>query len=142
METSHLSPKEAFAMVREGKAQGLKKMVATHCNQWATPYTIEEQKAMLESGAVISYCYEAYLAKTGVAPDPISNLTKLIHAIGADNVVLGSDMGSDKWPSGIEGMKMMIGGLIDEGFSDDDIARMVQINPDRIYGLSAHAQKS
>jgi hypothetical protein len=135
LETSHLSPQEAFAMVREGKAQGLKKMVVTHANQFATPYTIEQQKEFIELGAAIMYCYEAYMAKPTVTGQQLGDLGKLIRQIGVENIVLGTDFGAHFEPSGIEGIRMMIAGLLADNFTGEEIAQMVKTNADRLYGI-------
>jgi hypothetical protein len=135
METSHLSPREAVAMLKEGKNQGLKKMVVTHANHWATPYTMEQQKEMVELGAAIMYCYITHVPMGGLTgAEPPSNLGRLIRQIGVDNIVLGTDFGADCWPSPVEGIRMMLAGLLSEKFTEDEIARMAKINPDRLYG--------
>lgn len=134
METSHLSEKEAIAMIREGHNQGLKKMVLTHANQVFTLYSLDVQKAMIELGATISYCFEAYLSKPGMDGEPLGQLGQLIRSVGVENVVLGTDMGPAFWPSGIEGIRMMIGGLIADRFTEDEIARLVKTNPSGVYG--------
>jgi hypothetical protein len=134
METSHLSPLEATAMIKEGKNQGLERMVVTHANQWATPYPMELQQELVGMGAIILYCFEAYMAKTGVAAEPVSNLGKLIRQIGIDHIVLGTDFGPKFWPSPIEGMRMMITGLLADNFTEDEITRLVKTNPDWVYG--------
>lgn len=133
LETSHLSPEEAIAIVREGKNQGLKKMVVTHLNSPFTPYTLEQQKTFIELGAVINLCFVNYL-KEFASPEPIGNLTKLIRQIGVGNVVLGTDSGSSKWPTAVECTKIMIEGLLEEGFTADEVKQMVTAIPDRIYG--------
>lgn len=134
LETSHLSPKEAAAIVKEGRDQKLERMVVTHANQVFTPYSMEEQKAMVADGAMISYCFEAYLSKPTWGAKPLSELGALIREIGTENVVLGSDMGPGFWPSGIEGMRMTIAALLSQKFTEEEIARMIKTNPGRVYG--------
>jgi hypothetical protein len=134
METSHLSPQEAVAMVKEGKSQGLERMVVTHANQWATPYPVSLQKEMAEMGAVIMYAFENHMAKPGMGAEPLGNLGKLIRQVGVDKVVLGTDFGPNFWPSAVEGMRMMIAVLLADKFTEDEIARMVKTTPDWIYG--------
>ena len=133
LETSHLSPEEAFAIVKEGKNQGLKKMVVTHANSIFTPYTSDQQKAFIELGALINFCFDNYL-KEFVHSEPLSNLTKLIRQVGVENVVLGTDVGAPIWPSPVECIRLMIAGFVAERFTDDEITLMVKNTPDRIYG--------
>jgi hypothetical protein len=134
LETSHLSPAEAFAIIKEGKNQGLKKMVVTHANSSLTLYTLEQQKAFIELGALINFCCVNYM--TGVSnPQPIDYLTKLIRQVGVHNVVLGSDVGASACPTATESISMMITGLVAEKFTDDEITLMVKTTPDRIFGM-------
>jgi hypothetical protein len=133
LETSHLSPEEGLALFREGKNQGLKKMVVTHANSPFTPYTGEQLRTFMELGAVINLCFVNYL-KEFANNEPIGNLTKLIRRIGVHNVVLGTDAGSSKWPTAVECVRIMIEGLLEEGFTADEITQMVAVTPTGIYG--------
>jgi hypothetical protein len=134
METSHLSPAEAVAMVKEGKNQGLERMVITHPNQFATPYSIELQKELVGLGAVVMYAFEAYMSKLGMDPEPLGSLGQWIREVGVDNVVLGTDFGIGFWPSSVQGIYMMIASLLADRFTEDEVSRLVRSNPDRIYG--------
>jgi microsomal dipeptidase-like Zn-dependent dipeptidase len=134
METSHLSPQEVLAMMKECKNQGFSRIVITHANSFATPYPIELQKELVEMGADIMYCYVNYMPMLGTGAEPPSNLANLIRQIGIDHVVLGTDFGAEIWPSAIEGVRMMIANLLRNDFSEEEIARLVKSNPDRIYG--------
>ncbi|SHI04112.1 Zn-dependent dipeptidase, dipeptidase homolog [Sporobacter termitidis DSM 10068] len=135
METSHLSPQEVVAVIKESKKQGFEKIVVTHANQWAaTPYPVELQKELAEMGAVIMYCFENHMPKPGTASEPLNGLGKLIRQVGVDKVVLGTDFGLKFWPSSVQGMRMMIASLLADKFTEDEIARMVKTNADRLYG--------
>lgn len=133
LETSHLSPEEALAIVREGKDQGLKKMVLTHANSQFTPYTVEQQKEFVRLGAVVNYCFEPYLPHGGKGAAPLSGLAETIREIGVENVVLGSDASAPIWPSAIECIRMFIAGLLANKFTEEEVAQMVKTNPDRLY---------
>jgi hypothetical protein len=134
LETSHLSPEEAFAMVREGKNQGLERMVVTHANSSLTPYSIEQQKEFIALGATVNYCVEPYLTKLSRSALPMNDMFGLIRQVGVDNVVLGSDAGANFWPTAIECVRIMIVGLLANKFTEDEISRLIKTNPDRIYG--------
>ena len=55
--------------------------------------------------------------------------------IGADHVALGSDFdGSVKAPFDTSGEALVTEALIDEGFSDDDIAKVMGGNVERLLG--------
>jgi hypothetical protein len=134
LETSHLSVEEGTAMIAEGKKQGLTRMVVTHANQSVTPYAVELQKSLVRQGAFIMYCMANYMSKPGEAGQPVKELTGLIRQVGSENVVLGTDFGLHFWPSAVEGMRMMISCLLEDGLTEEEIAVMVKINPERLYG--------
>jgi hypothetical protein len=134
LETSHLSPEEAFAIIKEGKNQGLERMVVTHANSTLTPYTTEQQKAFIELGATINFSFEPYLSRIARSSLPMSDLAKLIRLIGVENVTLGTDVGASFWPSPVECIRIMIASFVIDKFTDEEIKLMVSVNPDRIYG--------
>jgi hypothetical protein len=134
LETSHLSPEEAFAIIKEGKNQGLERMVVTHANSTLTPYTEERQKAFIELGARVSFSFEPYLSRVARSSLPMADLANLIRRIGVENVLLGTDVGASFWPSPVECIRIMIASFVINKFTDEEIRRMVSINPDRIYG--------
>jgi hypothetical protein len=133
LETSHLSPQEGVAITREAKAQGLKKVVVTHANQEVTPYTVAQQKELVSLGAHIMYCMANYMTKPTENGESSGNLGKLIREVGYENIVLGTDFGLAIWPPAPEGVRMMVMSLIDQGFSDDEISRMIRINSEKLY---------
>lgn len=53
--TGHVSHEEAFALVKEAKNRGVKKIVVTHVDFPTTYYTVEEQKRFVEMGAVMEH---------------------------------------------------------------------------------------
>jgi hypothetical protein len=64
----------------------------------------------------------------------MADLAERIRRIGVENVTLGSDVGASFWPSSVECIHIMIASLIIGKFTDEEIKRMVNINPGRIYG--------
>ncbi|MDR0468887.1 MAG: DUF6282 family protein [Peptococcaceae bacterium] len=134
METSHLSPDEAKAIIKEGKKQGLERMVITHANQEVTPYPVELQKELVALGAMPMYCIVNYMDGTEIRPGSADELGALIRQIGVDHIVIGTDFGQPTWPSAVEGIGMMIGLLLEGGFTEVEVRRMVKANPERIYG--------
>lgn len=133
LETSHLSPDEARALFAEAQKQGAHKFVLTHANQAITPYTLSEQKAYAEKGAYIMYCMAQYMGKPNEPAEDIAGLARLIQAVGAAHIVLGTDFGLPIWPSAIEGMRMMVTALLQLGISEQDIRLMVKENPEKLY---------
>jgi hypothetical protein len=133
LETSHLSPEEGFAMVKEARQQKMGRVVITHANQEVTPYTMQEQRELTELGATIMYCMNSYMSKPGEPGKDPASLGIFIRAVGVEHVVLATDFGLYYWPTAVEGMRMMIGTLLEQGFKEDEIRMMIQHTPERLY---------
>ena len=134
LETSHLSPLEGVAFLRQAKKQGAKKLVVTHANQEITYYQPEIQKELAQAGVKLQYCMAQYMPKIGENPESIEGLGALVREVGPENIVLGTDFGQWIWPPAVEGMRMMIANLLNMGFSAEDIRLMTRENPAEIYG--------
>jgi hypothetical protein len=134
LETSHLSPAEAFAMVREAKAQGVKKIVLTHVNSPLTPYDLDQQKAFIEMGAVVNFCMVNYYAKISAGSQTLKELAQAIRDVGVENVTIGSDVGTSFWPAPTECIHLAVAGLAAQGFTDEEISLIIRDTPERIYG--------
>ena len=135
LETSHLSPDECYAIIKEARQQGLRRIVVTHANQDVTLYAVQAQQELISMGANMMYCMFSYLSKPGEPGKDVKDLGRLIRSVGAGNIVLGTDFGLFYLPPAVEGIRMMIATLVDQGFSEEDIKMMVSTNPDNIYGI-------
>ena len=78
--TGHVGRKEIFAIVKDAKRMGLKKVLVTHAEFPSQSLTGDEQKALVDEGALIEHCFTttytnkapwetafANIRKTGVA---------------------------------------------------------------------------
>jgi hypothetical protein len=133
LETSHLSREEGFAIVKEAKNQGHKKVVITHANASVTPLTVDDQLQFISLGAHLMYCMNVYQVKPTENAEPFTGLVKLIEAVNPKNVILGTDFGIRFLPSAPEGIRMMITGFLELGMTEDDIRMMVQTNTEKLY---------
>jgi len=123
--TSHISHEETFALVKAAKERGVKRIVVTHVDFPNTFYSIEEQKELAGYGAFMEHCYTTFA--TGKV-DFETTLSQ-IRAVGADHVILSTDLGQKtaKYPD--EGMEEFAERLIENGFSEAEIRRMMVENP-------------
>lgn len=123
--TSHISHKEAFALVKAAKERGVKRIVVTHVDFPNTFYSIEEQKELAGYGAFMEHCYTTFA--TGKV-DFETTLSQ-IRALGADHVILSTDLGQKtaKYPD--EGMEEFAEKLLENGFGEEEIHKMMVDNP-------------
>ena len=123
--TSHISHQETFALVEEAANRGVKRIIITHVTFPNTYYTIEEQKKLVSFGAFMEHCYTTY----ATGKSYLSNEIEQIKAIGADHIVLSTDLGQKNALYPDEGLQKYCEDLKLNGFSDIEIHKMVNVNP-------------
>jgi histidinol phosphatase-like PHP family hydrolase len=123
--TSHVSKEEAFALVKAAKDRKVERIIVTHADFPSTFYTIEEQKQMLTFGAFIEHTYTT--PATGKVAWEVA--IEQIRAIGAERIVLATDLGQshDVFPD--EGLAIYGEKLLKSGFSEKDVRIMIVKNP-------------
>ena len=123
--TSHISKAEAFALVKAAKEHKVERIIITHVDFPSTFYTIEEQKELLKGGAFVEHCYTT--PATGKVAWEIA--IEQIRAIGAERVVLATDLGQTAGVFPDEGLALYGEKLLANGFSEADIRTMIVKNP-------------
>lgn len=123
--TAHVSHEEAFALVKAAKERGVKRIVITHVDFPTTFYSIDEQKELAKYGAYMEHCYTTWA--TGKID--FDTTVAQIKALGAERVILGTDLGQKTAPYPDEGLAEFAGKLYGAGVSEKDIRRMVADNP-------------
>lgn len=123
--TSHMSHEETFALVKGAAEIGLKKVIITHADFPTTFYTIEEQKRLVDLGAYIEHCYTTWA--TGKVD--LETSIEQIKAIGADHVVLATDLGQKTNIYPDEGMLAYATKLYETGMSAEEVRKMTVYNP-------------
>lgn len=129
--TGHLSHDETFALLKAAKERGVKKIIVTHVDFPATYYTIEEQKELLQYGALMEHCYTTWA--TGKVDFDVT--AQMIREVGPENCILATDLGQQTGIYPDEGMAEFARRLKEEkGFSDEEIRTMAVYNPRRLLG--------
>lgn len=128
--TGHLAHDETFAVAKAAKERGVKKLLITHVTFPTTFYTVDEQKELLACGAYMEHCYTTYASgkvEFGV-------IAEHIRAVGAEHVVLSSDLGQPRGVYPDEGMLQFAKDLVGQGFTEKEIHRMNSENPLMLVG--------
>ena len=122
--TGHMSHEETFALVKAAKEHKVDRIIITHVDFPTTFYSIEDQKMLLKYGALMEHCYTTF------ATNKVDfEVTKAqIAALGADNVILGTDLGQKTALYPDEGMLEFAKMLYDAGVSAEDIRKMTVDN--------------
>ena len=130
--TGHLGAHEGMILVQEGLRRGCR-MVLTHCDNPANFYTVEQQVEAVRWGAMIEHSYLTTLwGRT-----PIEEIARMIRATGCENVFLTTDYGQPKSPYTDEGMLQYAQDLLGQGFTEEDLDRMMRRNPARLIAPEA-----
>lgn len=138
--TSHLSPKEIVALVKEARDAGVQKIVVTH-PFFKVPRldlgTIEELGrlgAMPEFG----YCTVSP-AWQYAAPEKI---VEAVRRVGASRCLLVSDTGQRHNPLPSEALRVFAQTVFEKGIAEQDVQRMIARNPYDLLDLDSVREPS
>ena len=141
--TSHVHAQEVVAVVKRARQLGVKNILITHALTNIPGLSMAQAKEVAGMGAYIEYCY----LQSMTGPDAqhawmrhwtkvtLADLANTVRELGADHIVLSTDLGQRGNMTHPDGMELMIEGLLREGVSQADIDRMIKRNPARLLGL-------
>lgn len=129
LETGHSSPAEALIIIREAKRQGVENVLVTHAMSSPVQMSIADMQAAAKLGA--------YLELVWVRPgsDAAKAYVNAIRTVGAQFIVLSSDLGQATTPLHPDGLLAMYQYLVSQGIPVSDIDRMAKANPAKLLGL-------
>ncbi len=123
--TGHLGKKEIHALVKTGKEMGLKRVLVTHAEFPSQSLTPAEQVELADMGATIEHCFTTMYTRKA----PWDVYFESVRKVGAERVVLSTDLGQSINPPVAEGFAMFAQKMLDAGFSAADVRRMTVTNP-------------
>jgi len=126
--TGHLGRREIVALVRSAKAMGLKKVVVTHAEFPSQNLSGDEQKALVDLGAIIEHCFTT----TYTAKAPWEAAFANIRKAGVSRALISTDLGQTINPPVAEGFGMFAQRLLDAGFTADEVRTMAVTNSTRL----------
>ena len=125
--TGHVSHEEAFALVDAAVEHKVQRIIITHADFPATCYTEEEQAGFVKKGAYIEFCYTTWATEKS----DFNAVAQYIKLLGADHVIMATDLGQKDALYPDEGLKEFAVRLIKEkGFSETQIQKMIVKNPE------------
>lgn len=129
--TGHLSPAETLILLKAAQQHGVRRAVVTHASEAVPGLSIDEQREAVTRGAFIEHCL---LALTEGYSRTISaqELGEQIHGVGAEHVILSSDLGQAANGPPVVGFARLLGGLQQSGLGDDELRAMIVDNPRRL----------
>ncbi len=126
LETGHSSPAECLMIVREARKQGVLHVVVTHATTPPVRMSIAQMKEAAQLGAYIELVYGRMNA---------AQWAQAIREVGAEHIILSSDLGQPNNPLHPDGMLAYFAELKKQGITDAQIDRMAKANPAKALGL-------
>lgn len=123
MSPGHACAVEALALVKAATEAGVKRIVVNH-PEFMMEATDDQMLEMTRLGAYIEHSICMF---PGLFP--LADLIHWIDLVGAEKTVLGSDLGQRNFPFPVDGMKVIIGQLLELGVTASQIELMIKKNP-------------
>ena len=134
--SGHISPAEAFTLVKRARQMGIDKIVITHPSDSEfvdQAFTLEELQRLAQMGAFVEQTIISLLP-TEFCHDPQERV-KMIKTIGAEYCIMSTDLGQYWNPTPAEGLRFFMAILIRAGLSVAEVEVMVKQNPTRLLDL-------
>ncbi len=141
--TGHSSATEALALIKQAKDAGVKHVVVTHAMFTVVNMSVDQMKQAAAMGAKV----EIDFLGTLMGPNAhmgwmahwknvsVKDNAEAIKAVGAEHVVMGTDLGQTGNPSHIDGMKAMVAGLKANGITDAQVKMVARDNAAAMLGM-------
>jgi hypothetical protein len=131
--TGHSSAAEGLMLLREGRRQGVQRMVVTHAVNAPIQMTVAQMKEAAALGAFLEF-----VGSTPVSPDAgerYDRFAAAIKEVGPQFCILSSDLGQATNPKPAEGFGAFLVAMRARGFTQQDVDQMTKLNPARLLGL-------
>jgi len=128
--TGHLGRAEIPGVVDAALAAGVAHVVVTHPDYPTQGVTVDEQRGLVERGAVLERCF------TPIHTGKVSweQTFEAIRATGPQHNVLSTDLGQPANPPVEDGLALMADRLLEAGFSEDEVRTMAVDNTRELAG--------
>lgn len=128
----HLSLEEKKALVPVARQRKVRKIVLSHPEFPGTLVPASQQKWFTDQGVFIEHCI------VNVIDGRIDwkKLSEDIHATGVENNYITTDLGQKHNPSPVEGLQLACNNLLNSGFSEDELFRMMSVTPKFLLGIA------
>jgi len=132
VQTGHLSPSEALAVIEAGRDAGVDRMVVTHAQFEVVNMSFEQMKKAASMGAKLELCAMGPL----MGPEAhlewmrhwrrvkVEETAAAVKEVGAQNFILATDLGQTGNPSPADGLQLFVTDLMKAGLTKDQIMTM------------------
>jgi hypothetical protein len=131
--TGHLTPGETLHVIAEARRRGIDRILLTHPTISPVNMTMNEMKQAAAQGAYVELVCNVLQGPSGEAE--LRQYAEIIREIGADRVILSSDLGQADTPLHPDGLAAAMEGLHKLGTSIAELDRITKTNPARLLQL-------
>jgi hypothetical protein len=131
--TGHSSPEEGLMLLREGRAQGVERMVVTHAMMAPVLMNVTQMQEAAKLGAFVEFVGGSLAGAD--ANSRLNGFADAIRKIGVESSILSSDLGQRGNALPPDGFGAFLAAMGTRGFTDQEIARMSKQNPAALLGL-------
>jgi hypothetical protein len=131
--TGHVSSAEALLLLREGRQQGVSRLVVTHAINAPILMDIPGMQEAARLGAFIEFAGSTMANPSAAAR--VDRFADAIRKVGPEFCILSSDLGQEGNPVPPDGFGQFLLAMRAKGFSQPEIDMMAKDNPARLLGL-------
>jgi len=133
--TSHIRPSEMLPVVKAARELGVQRIVITHPEFPTTFLSIDQQQELARNGVYFERCFTTPNTGKVTWEQVYAN----IRQVGPESTILATDLGQSTAPYPDEGLATYMSNLLDNGFSEQEVQRMVRDNPAQLLGAKTAA---
>ena len=135
--TGHLSPAEALAVIAAARDVGADRLIVTHAQFEVVNMSLDDMKKAAGMGAKMELCamgplmgpqaHNAWMRTWRLVK--VQETVQAIKEVGPQHFVLGTDLGQTGNPSHADGLQMFVSELMAQGIGKDQIRLMGRDTP-------------
>lgn len=133
LSAGHLHISEIWPLFAEAKARGVTRLLVNHPT-FLIGCTAPDMAELARMGAMLEHSSCMWAGVQG-KNYTLESLRDCIEAGGVENTIIGSDLGQVGNPTPVEGLRHVIGMLIELAYGDDKIRQLIAGNAARLVGL-------
>ncbi|HTN61195.1 MAG TPA: DUF6282 family protein [Devosia sp.] len=131
----HLHVDELHVLFEEAARRGVTRRLINHPT-YLIGCSDADIKALVAGGTMMEHSICMFVEGRSLKYAP-ADLKHLIDVAGVDNTILSSDLGLPNGPRPVDGFRAIAATLIDLGYSDDEIKRLVGRNARKMLSLES-----
>ncbi len=132
--SSHVFPAESLLLVKAARKAGVKRITITHPHASFLAYTMEQMLELGSLGAMLEFHF-TFTTRAVEDTVPVADLANKIRTLGPNHCIMATDGGQAVNPPPHEMLRLFIAGMLEAGFSEDEIHTMTKKNPGWILGI-------